>query len=417
MLKKGTIIKTVSNEYVVERQIAQCGNGTILQVIDDKREVYALKAIDRKQTSKEKLKRFRNEIAFCSNNCHPHIVPVLDSGTYTHDPEDLIFYIMPFYPQTLRDLINAGLSGKQALTLFSEIAEGLKYAHSKKVWHRDIKPENILIDNHGHAVIADFGIAHFCEEELSTLVETTKHDRLANFQYAAPEQRNREQIVDGHADVFAMGLILNEMFTKTIIFGVNYQTIASVDNEFGYLDDIVSKLICQNPQDRIYPIDKIAIEILVLQKKKENETELKRLAEKEIVNDLDAGVIDTPTIIGISYDDGCLKLKLNGVPSSGRNVWFTCLKHGGYCRSFIIGYEPNDLLLLNDDTVAMPIKGESIELIKQIVGYIKSWLVSATDEFNKQIRTMNQRKKREEEEHLQAEIQRRKAEIALQDML
>lgn len=417
MLKKGTVVKTVSNEYVVQKQVTQGGNGTIFQVTDDTKTVYALKAIDRAKTSKDKLKRFRNEIAFCSNNRHPNIVPVLDSGTYTSDSVDLVFYVMPFYPQTLRALINSGIIGERALALFSEIADGLKFAHQKGVWHRDIKPENILIDGQGHAIIADFGIAHFCEEELATFVETTKHDRLANFQYAAPEQRNRGQSVDGRADVFSLGLILNEMFTKSIISGVNYRTIADVAGDYGYLDEVVSKLICQNPQDRLYPIERIAVEILALQKKAENEKELKRLAEEKPVDDLEAGVIEPPTVVDISYDDGYLKLTLKGIPSYGRDVWFSCLMGGSYGYTSVMGYDPNQLRLFNPDIIAMPMRRESVDLIKQMAGYIKGWLPPATNLFNQQIRSMNRRRKQEEEERIRSEIQRRKADNALKDML
>ena len=73
MLKKGIVIKTTFDEYTVEAQINQGGNGTVFRVCDSYGNHLALKAIDRKNTSREKLKRFRNEIAFCQNNNHKNI--------------------------------------------------------------------------------------------------------------------------------------------------------------------------------------------------------------------------------------------------------------------------------------------------------------------------------------------------------
>jgi serine/threonine protein kinase len=62
------------------------------------------------------------------------------------------------------------------------------------VSHRDLKPENILVSTAADLVVADFGAAHFAEELLHTAVKTGDAERLANFRYAAPEQRANEAV-------------------------------------------------------------------------------------------------------------------------------------------------------------------------------------------------------------------------------
>jgi len=96
------------------------------------------------------------------------------------------------------------------------------------VFHRDIKPANILQSHDEEIVVADFGIAHFHEEHLRTLVDTHPNERLANFGYSAPEQRKRGSTVDQRADVYALGLILNEMFTRHVPQGSGYADIRGI---------------------------------------------------------------------------------------------------------------------------------------------------------------------------------------------
>jgi hypothetical protein len=126
-----------------------------------------------------------------------------------------------------------------------------------------LKPENILYDSRANRLfVADFGIAHFEEDELLTAVETRDQERLANFIYAAPEQRARERQVDVRADIFALGLILNEMFTGTVPLAHGYPLIANVSPEHGYLDEIVARMIHHSPADRYQTIAKIKDDLL-----------------------------------------------------------------------------------------------------------------------------------------------------------
>ena len=227
----------------------------------------AIKVVLREHGSK--LARFSNEINFCERNQNKNIIEIYDHGTIGNN---MIFYVMPLAKETLRDRIKKHIQHSDAEEIFINILYGLKYAHEKGAYHRDIKPENILfLDETNNAVIADFGIAHFCEEDIIASVKTKASDRMANFQYAAPEQRikGNAKNVDGRADVYAAGLILVEMFTGELVGAGNYTKISKVAPEYKYLDDVFNELFCQNPNDRLYPVDAI-IEKINSYRSKEN---------------------------------------------------------------------------------------------------------------------------------------------------
>ena len=85
------------------------------------------------------------------------------------------------------------------------------------VVHRDLKPENILCSEDLSLVaVADFGIADLPPDLMVTTLETRPGARMANFGYSAPEQRDGSGTVDHCADIYALGLILNEMFTQRV---------------------------------------------------------------------------------------------------------------------------------------------------------------------------------------------------------
>jgi serine/threonine protein kinase len=112
------------------------------------------------------------------------------------------------------------------LPVFSQILNGMDPAHLQGVIHRDLKPENILCDSAKTSSGSQISISRVLRRRSYTRVETQEGERLANFQYAAPEQRVRGRPVTFQADIYAFGLILNQMFTGEILQGAAFSRSA-----------------------------------------------------------------------------------------------------------------------------------------------------------------------------------------------
>ena len=246
--KKGDVLKTAFDTYTIKGQRGAGGSGEVYEVRDSEDVAYAVKILNPERVTATRLKRFKNEIHFCTKNTHRNVIQVHGSGaTMT----GATFYVMPLYSGTLRDMMSKGIAHPAVLSCFGQISDGIEAAHLQGVWHRDVKPENILFSaTTNELVVADFGIAHFEEEELLTAVETRNDERLANFLYAAPEQKLRGQKVDSKADVYALGLILNEMFSGAVPLGTSFRRVSEAAPEYGYLDGLIDLMLRQDPTAR-----------------------------------------------------------------------------------------------------------------------------------------------------------------------
>jgi serine/threonine protein kinase len=260
MAKAATVFETVFETYTVVRQVGSGGSGVVFLVKTSDGQDLALKVLDRSKTPRKKLKRFQNEIQFCQRQASERIVRVLDYG---QSPDGSIFYVMPYYASTLRDLIKKQLPMGERLPLYGQVLDSVEAAHLLGVCHRDIKPENVLYDSAtNQIVLADFGIARFTEDELLTLVETGSTERLANFAYAAPEQRIAGKSVGQPADIYALGLILNEMFTGEIPQGAGFRKIKETAPDLAYLDELVDMMVQQRPEQRIQFVARVKQELI-----------------------------------------------------------------------------------------------------------------------------------------------------------
>lgn len=282
-LKSGTTIKTAFDEYTLIKEVGSGGNGRVFSATNADGKSVAVKFVE-KALGKGKLKRFKNEIHFCEQHKHKNLVEIIDRG-YAHlDDKDYVFYVMPLYSQTLRSKMKAGIKPNDVVEIVVGILEGLEYAHKCGTIHRDIKPENIMFaEENPEPIICDFGIAHFAEDDLLTAVETKKGDRLANFQYAAPEQRIKGGNILPQTDIFAVGLILNEMFTGEIPQARGYTKIADINNDYKYLDDVSEKMFQQKAEDRIHPIPQI-LEMMNESAKQHNHHDIVNILENALLN-------------------------------------------------------------------------------------------------------------------------------------
>ena len=333
MAKKALTFDTPFDSYQVTSVLGEGGAGRVYAVINSSGEMFALKCLSPGRVTSERLRRFKNEIGFCQRTSHKNILRIDDTGLAEVEGAKVPFYVMKRYEGTLRTRM-VSLGANDVLHVFALILDGVEAAHLLNVWHRDIKPENVLCNNIGNElVIADFGIVHFEEEEIYTAVETKVASRMANFQYSAPEQRVRGTKIDHRADIFSLGLLLNEMFTREIPQGAGYKRIASVSPDNAYLDDLVELMIQQNPSNRPESIGEIKRELIGRKNRFIAEQKLDAKTKQVVVATAPAGF--TPiSIVALDYSNGTLSLALSDTPPPG---WAQEFHHPRGGHSSIMG--------------------------------------------------------------------------------
>ncbi len=366
------VFETTGETYTSEGIEGEGGAGRVFRVVDSAEKRWALKCLRPEQATAVRTKRFLNELNFCSSCSHPNVVKVVDQGFIIHAGKKCPFYVMPLYPSTLRKLLSSGLPVEKAMRFFLEILDGVEAAHLIDVWHRDLKPENILHDpTVDRFLVSDFGIARFTAEEMYTIVETQPGKRLANFLYAAPEQRRAEAPVDQRTDIYALGLMLNELFTGQVPQGAGFKRIGQASHDFSYLDDLVDEMIQQDPEKRPTSIQTIKLRIIAGGQEFVRLQDLNKLKTAVIPETtIDDPILQNPIeLVDIDYSGGMLKLKLNQAPNSGWVQAFCNMP--GY--SAIMGKEPSRYTFVEDEAKIEA----NINNARLIVGHFQNYLREA----------------------------------------
>jgi serine/threonine-protein kinase len=157
------------------------------------------------------IERFRREVAVLRDMSHPHIVPILEYGQI----DGYAYLVMPYMASgTLLDRMQrAPMTLREAALVTGQVALALGYAHQKGIVHRDVKPSNILLNEHGDALLSDFGLAYVHDASMSL----TGSILIGTPAYMSPEQCKGDQ-VDHRSDQYSYGIVLFQITTGRLPF-------------------------------------------------------------------------------------------------------------------------------------------------------------------------------------------------------
>jgi len=203
---------SVGDRYTLDRELGRGGMAVVYLARDRKHDrLVAIKILRSEIVVGPAAQRFLLEIQILARLQHPHILPLLDSGT-TEEASPRPFYVMPYVDgETLRQRLTreGPLPVAEALRLAHETGEALHYAHEQGLIHRDVKPENVLLSQ-GHALVADFGIARAVGVAAADQL-TQPGLSMGTPAYMSPEQAEGERELDARADQYSLACMVYEL--------------------------------------------------------------------------------------------------------------------------------------------------------------------------------------------------------------
>ena len=243
--RSGALSAALTGRYELERVIGRGGMATVWLARDLRhRRRVALKVLHPELGALLGPQRFLREIETAANLSHPHILPLHDSGRVSipeWGDDGLLYYVMPYVAdESLRARLrrDGPLAVDDALRILREVAAALDYAHRHGVVHRDVKPENILLDEDGHALVADFGIARADHDgaeggaagvRAAGLDSITERGRVIGTPaYMSPEQARGRGDLDGHSDQYSLACVAFELLAGAAPFsGTSAEQLAA----------------------------------------------------------------------------------------------------------------------------------------------------------------------------------------------
>ncbi len=242
------------DRYRITGELGRGAMGTIHRAEDTLLDrPVALKMITAAQLTEDNRVRLLSEARAAARLNHPNIVAVYDAGEENQVP----FIVM--------ELVEGGSlyekkpdSTDEIISISRQICAALGHAHQHGIVHRDLKPENVLRSGNGTVKLNDFGMAHSFSSRISN-----EGDLLGTVYYIAPETI-QGKVVDGRADLYALGVMLYEWLTGRLPFTaedpvavISQHLYAPLVPPHIYatqitpeLEDLVLRLLSKDPADR-----------------------------------------------------------------------------------------------------------------------------------------------------------------------
>ncbi len=195
------------------------------------------------QLDEQENQLFIRESLVISRLDHPNIVRIIDHGMSGERP----YFIMDYVEGRTLSALGAAdeVSLADGIHMMLQISRGLAYAHRNGVVHRDLNPDNILVDDKGHVYIVDFGLAwleSYGQGDADTIIGAAD--------YLSPEHLNDPQHIGPLSDLYSLGALMYEFFTRKKPGLRGEKTGAALAGFPQPLADLISQCLQTEPRRR-----------------------------------------------------------------------------------------------------------------------------------------------------------------------
>jgi len=215
------------DDYQLIQKLGEGGAAVVWEVMDVHSKVpYALKVLKTEVCASEaEVARFEQELntlkrLYGAERCTRVVGPIESLKVQDGDLRRVVMR-MPLYPGTLKDKAAelraaAGGANPDEAVVRSWLRMGLEalsQLHSRGVIHRDIKPSNFLVNEAGELFVSDLGVAKDDSRDMSV---TRTGEVVGTDRYMPPEQRVASRTVTAKADVYSLGVCMDELWSGEV---------------------------------------------------------------------------------------------------------------------------------------------------------------------------------------------------------
>jgi len=167
------------------------------------------------EQSIEGLLAFETEVMILPTLSGAHFPRFVRAGDVTENPYLVLEWLDG---RSVASILESGpIPPAEAVRVGAGIADALQSLHLQDTIHFDLKPDNAIVRPDGRVCLIDFGLAHHAR--YPDLLAEERRFTAGSTPYVSPEQVLRSRS-DPRSDLFALGVVLYEMTTGKLPFGV-----------------------------------------------------------------------------------------------------------------------------------------------------------------------------------------------------